>query len=331
LPVGTIRALKGWRAEVSKTVETYRRGEVDWLVGCVPDGYIAQLVDWLFCQHIFWPGKHALVRANPSSKNTFGVFLIRGVEAWRGHWNGMTPKNNSKVSCTSELCGVLMRQRVGCTARQFNLQRQVPFQTSFYQECRPKRETYSYRTAWFDFFRKSMLHWTWILFEVAGRSQSSTLRVISMHDNVCLLRRSGKISGVTVQVQTRVVEHVELRLHWVFPCLLRRETFPARATGFGPWHEGCWSGADGPKADQPTPSLNHARDPRFVIYLIATSLPPFPEVCAFSVNQHACICDNFGRAPPEGTPEFEANLLSTCWCLSSFLVLDSVALQPKVF
>ena len=34
-----------------------------------------------------------------------------------------------------------------------------------------------------------------------------------MHDNVCLLRRSGKISGVTVQVQTRVVEHVELRLH----------------------------------------------------------------------------------------------------------------------
>ncbi|CAK9087506.1 Dynein heavy chain 12 [Durusdinium trenchii] len=28
-------------------------------------------------------------------------------------------------------------------------------------------------------------------------------------------------------------------------------------------------------------------------------------VCAFSVNQHACICDNFGRAPPEGTPEFE--------------------------
>eukprot|EP00435_Cladocopium_sp_Y103_P011952 s4008_g3.t1 len=30
-------------------------------------------------------------------------------------------------------------------------------------------------------------------------------------------------------------------------------------------------------------------------------------VCAFSVNQHACICDNFGRAPPEGTPEFEAH------------------------
>jgi len=29
LPVGTIRALKGWMAEVSKTVETYRRGEVD--------------------------------------------------------------------------------------------------------------------------------------------------------------------------------------------------------------------------------------------------------------------------------------------------------------
>lgn len=31
-----------------------------------------------------------------------------------------------------------------------------------------------------------------------------------------------------------------------------------------------------------------------------------PEVCAFSVNQHACICDNVGKAPHEGTPEFQA-------------------------
>eukprot|EP00434_Breviolum_minutum_P033009 symbB.v1.2.029201.t1/scaffold3171.1/size96351/1 len=28
-------------------------------------------------------------------------------------------------------------------------------------------------------------------------------------------------------------------------------------------------------------------------------------VCAFSVNQHACICDNVGKAPHEGTPEFQ--------------------------
>lgn len=48
------------------------------------------------------------------------------------------------------------------------------------------------------------------------------------------------------------------------------------------------------------------------------------QVCAFSVNQHACICDNFGRAPPEGTPEFEAGVESVA--MNIFLNKGLVAL-----
>ena len=147
LPVGTIRALKGWRAEISKTVETYRRGEVDWLVGCVPDGYIAQLVD----------SSTSFKREN---MHWFAQTLPRTHLEWRHNevtgtgWPKKTiAKWVAQVSSVAVWCLDAAVSWLHSKAVQFATAGSIP--NFVLPGVQTKRETYSYRTAWFDFFERT--------------------------------------------------------------------------------------------------------------------------------------------------------------------------------